>query len=60
MQEKMTEPYRKKEADNMIISQIRNATLKIIYAGYTFLTDLWLSDKGTGFSARTVIPEMAD
>ena len=44
----------------MIIRQIRNATLKITYAGYTFLTDHWLSDKGTGFSARTVIPEMAD
>ncbi len=43
----------------MIIRQIRNATLKITYAGYTFLTDHWLSDKGTGFSARTVIPEMA-
>lgn len=43
----------------MIIRQIRNATLKITYAGYTFLSDPWLSDKGTGFSARTVIPEMA-
>ncbi len=43
----------------MIICQIRNATLKITYAGYTFLTDHWLSNKGTGFSARTVIPEMA-
>ena len=34
----------------MIIRQIRNATLKITYAGYTFLTDHWLSDKGTGFT----------
>ena len=55
----MSETYRTNETDNMIIRQIRNATLKITYAGYTFLTDHWLSDKGTGFSARTVIPEMA-
>lgn len=42
----------------MRIQQIRNATLKIIYGGVTFLLDPWLQDKGTGFSARAVSPEM--
>lgn len=42
----------------MIIQQIRNATLKITYGGYTFLTDPWLQDKGTGFSAPVVKKEM--
>ena len=39
---------------NMIIQQIRNATLKIMYGGITFLVDPWLQDQGTGFSARAV------
>ena len=30
----------------MKIQQIRNATLRIEYAGKTFLTDPWLMDKG--------------
>lgn len=42
----------------MKIQQIRNATLKIIYGGVTFLIDPWLQDKGTGFSARAVSSEM--
>lgn len=42
----------------MKIQQIRNATLKIIYGGVTFLLDPWLQDKGTGFSAIAVSPEM--
>ena len=36
----------------MRIQQIRNATLKIEYAGQTVLLDPWLQDKGTGFSAN--------
>ena len=43
---------------NMIIQQIRNATLKIMYGGITFLVDPWLQDQGTGFSAKAVRPEM--
>lgn len=43
----------------MNIQQIRNATIKITYEPYTFLIDPWLIEKNTGFSARTVIPEMA-
>lgn len=43
----------------MRIQQIRNATLKIEYADHTILLDPWLQDKGTGFSAATVKPEMA-
>ena len=43
----------------MKIQQIRNATLKIIYGGLTFLVDPWLQDKGTGFSAMTVSPKMS-
>ena len=43
---------------NMIIQQIRNATLKIEYDGITFLTDPWFQDPGTGFSAKAVKPEM--
>lgn len=43
----------------MKIQQIRNATLKIIYDGITFLLDPWLQDKGTGFSAMTVSPKMS-
>lgn len=42
----------------MIIQQIRNATIKIIYGGITFLIDPWLQDQGTGFSAKAVRPEM--
>ncbi len=42
----------------MIIQQIRNATLKIQYGDVTFLIDPWLQDKGTGFSANSVRPEM--
>ena len=42
----------------MIIQQIRNATLKIKYGGSTFLIDPWFQDQGTGFSAKTVKPEM--
>ncbi len=42
----------------MIIQQIRNATLKIQYGGVAFLIDPWLQDKGTGFSANSVRPEM--
>ena len=44
----------------MIIQQIRNATLKIEYAGITFLIDPWLQDQGTGFSAKAVKPEMRE
>ena len=43
---------------NMIIQQIRNATLKIQYSGAMFLVDPWLQDKGTGFSVTAVRPEM--
>lgn len=42
----------------MIIQQIRNATLKIQYDRVMFLIDPWLQDKGTGFSANAVRPEM--
>lgn len=42
----------------MRIQQIRNATLKIEYAGQTVLLDPWLQDKGTGFSANAIRPEM--
>lgn len=42
----------------MIVQQIRNATLKIQYDRVMFLIDPWLQDKGTGFSANTVRPEM--
>lgn len=42
----------------MLIQQIRNATVKITCAGSTFLVDPWFQDKGTGFSADTVRPEM--
>lgn len=42
----------------MQIRQVRNATLKIKYCGITFLIDPWLQDKGTGFSAKAVRPEM--
>ena len=43
----------------MKIQQIRNATLKITYGALTFLIDPWLQDKGSGFSAPTLRPEMA-
>lgn len=43
----------------MKIQQIRNATLKIEYGGITFLLDPWLQDKGKGFCAKAVLPEMA-
>ena len=43
---------------DMIIQQIRNATLKIKYGGSTFLIDPWFQDQGTGFSAKAVRPEM--
>lgn len=33
--------------------------MKIQYGTQTILLDPWLQDKGTGFSAKTVIPEMA-
>lgn len=42
----------------MIIQQIRNATLIISYGSITFLIDPWFQDQGTGFSAKTVKPEM--
>ena len=42
----------------MIIQQIRNATLKIQYGGFTILLDPWLQDKGVGFSAEPVKEEM--
>ncbi len=42
----------------MRIQQIRNATLKIEYAGQTILLDPWLQDKGRGFSAKALKPEM--
>ena len=42
----------------MLIQQIRNATVKITCAGSTFLVDPWLQDRGTGFSADAVRPEM--
>lgn len=42
----------------MKIQQIRNATLKIEYGGIKFLLDPWLQDKGTGFSAPAIVPEM--
>ena len=42
----------------MRIRQIRNATLKIVYGGITFLLDLWLQNRRTGFSALAVRPEM--
>lgn len=42
----------------MYIQQIRNATLKIMYGGITFLVDPWLQDQGSGFSAKAVNPEM--
>jgi len=43
---------------NMIIQQIRNATVKIQYSNITFLIDPWFQDQGTGFSAKAVKPEM--
>ena len=43
----------------MTIQQIRSATLKIQYGDQTILLDPWLQDKGMGFSARAVRPEMA-
>lgn len=42
----------------MRIQQIRNATLKVEYDGITFLIDPWLQDKGTGFSANAIVPDM--
>lgn len=42
----------------MIIQQIRNATVKIRYHGITFLIDPWFQDRGTGFSAKAIKPEM--
>ena len=42
----------------MKIQQIRNATVKVEMGGVTFLVDPWLQDKGTGFSADTIRPEM--
>jgi len=42
----------------MKLQQIRNATLKIMYGDLCFLVDPWLQDKGTGFSADAVCPEM--
>ena len=44
--------------ENMIIQQIRNATLRIEYGGNTFLIDPWLQDQGTGFSTKAIRPEM--
>ena len=44
----------------MYIQQIRNATLKIMYGGITFLVDPWLQEQGTGFSAKAVKPEMQE
>lgn len=43
----------------MKLQQIRNATLKIYYGTKTILLDPWLKEKGTGFSAPTVNPEMS-
>lgn len=42
----------------MKIQQIRNATLKINYGNQMILLDPWLQDKGVGFSAPAVKPEM--
>ena len=42
----------------LIIQQIRNATVKVTYGGITFLIDPWFQDKGTGFSANAIRPEM--
>ena len=42
----------------MLIQQIRNATVKITCVGHVFLVDPWFQDKGTGFSAIAVRPEM--
>ena len=44
--------------ENMVIQQIRNATLKIEFGKITFLIDPWFQDQGTGFSAKAVRPEM--
>ena len=45
----------------MIIQQIRNATLKIEYAGKTFLIDPWLAPKGEmGSFAQTPFKPGAD
>ncbi len=44
--------------ENMIIQEIRNATLKIEHGNITFLIDPWLQNQGTGFSANAVRPEM--
>ena len=43
---------------DMIIQQIRNATIKIRYGNITFLIDPWFQDQGVGFSAKAVKPEM--
>ncbi|MER0123335.1 MBL fold metallo-hydrolase [Streptococcus sp. ZJ93] len=42
----------------MYIQQIRNATIKIKFAGTIFLIDPWFQDKGTGFSAKAIRPNM--
>ncbi|MEQ9810476.1 MBL fold metallo-hydrolase [Streptococcus jiangjianxini] len=42
----------------MYIQQIRNATIKIKFAGTIFLIDPWFQDKGTGFSAKAIRQEM--
>ena len=42
----------------MEIIQIRSVTVKFRYRDRTFLLDPWLEDKGTGFSANAVLPEM--
>ncbi len=43
----------------MRIQQIRNAMQKIRYGDQVLLVDPWLQDKGTGFSAPALKPEMA-
>lgn len=42
----------------MIFQQIRNATVKINYAGKIFLIDPWLIAKGTGPIFLSILPEM--
>lgn len=58
MVQKLSEKYPEFVRENMYIQQIRNATLKIKYGSCTFLIDPWFQDQGTGFSAKTVKPEM--
>lgn len=42
----------------MRIQQIRSATLKVVCGTQTVLVDPWLQDKGRGFTAHAVRPDM--